>query len=47
MVGEDSKNTGLKNIIQQFGYFTDKPIEIIDSGEKFLVRIPILKVSEK
>lgn len=47
MVGEDSKNTGLKNVIQQFSYFTDRPIEIIDSGEKFLVRIPILKVSEK
>jgi len=46
-VGEDSKNTGLKNIIQQFGYFTDMQIEVSDSGGKFLVKIPILKASEK
>jgi len=46
-VGEDSKNTGLKNIIQQFGYFTDRQIEVTDSGGKFLVKIPILKASEK
>lgn len=47
MVGEDSKNTGLKNIIQQFGYFTDRQIEVSDSGGKFLVKIPVLKASEK
>lgn len=44
-VGEDSKNTGLKNIIQQFSYFTERPIEVIDAGGKFLVRIPILNIS--
>ena len=46
-VGEDSKNTGLKNIIQQFSYFTERPIDVIDSDGKFLVRVPILKSSEK
>jgi len=46
-VGEDSKNTGLKNIIQQFSYFTDRPIKVSDTDGKFLVRVPILKVSEK
>jgi len=46
-VGEDSKNTGLKNIIQQFSYFTDKQIEVNDTNGKFVVRVPILKVSEK
>jgi two-component system LytT family sensor kinase len=46
-VGEDSKNTGLKNIIQQFGYFTDRQIEVSDTGGKFLVKIPILKASDK
>ena len=46
-VGEDSKNTGLKNIIQQFSYFTDRPIDVSDSGDIFLVRVPILKASEK
>jgi len=46
-VGEDSKNTGLKNIIQQFNYFTDRQLEITDADGKFLVRVPILKSSEK
>jgi len=46
-VGEDSKNTGLKNIIQQFSYFTDRQIDVSDSGDIFLVRVPILKASEK
>jgi two-component system LytT family sensor kinase len=46
-VGEDSKNTGLKNIIQQFSYFTDKLIEVTDTDGKFKVRIPVLKVSAK
>jgi len=46
-VGEDSKKTGLKNIVQQFAFFSDKPIEIISSEEKFLVRVPILKSLDK
>lgn len=46
-VGENSKNTGLKNIIQQFSYFTDRQIEVNATDGKFLVRVPILKVSEK
>ena len=45
--GEDSKQTGLKNIIQQFAFFSERPIEIIPSGISFLVRVPILKSSEK
>lgn len=46
-VGDDSKKTGLKNIIQQFAFFSDRPIEIIPSDERFLVRVPILKSLEK
>ena len=46
-VGEDSKNTGLKNIIQQFSYFTERQIEVINTDGKFLVRVPILKSSER
>ena len=45
--GEDSKKTGLKNIIQQFAFFSDQPIEIIPSDKSFLVRVPILKSFEK
>jgi len=46
-VGGDSKKTGLKNIEQQFSFFTDKPIEISQSKNRFLVRVPILKSGEK
>jgi LytS/YehU family sensor histidine kinase len=45
--GEDSKKTGLKNIIQQFAFFSDQPIEIIPSDKSYLVRVPILKSLEK
>jgi LytS/YehU family sensor histidine kinase len=45
--GENSKNTGLKNIMQQFSFFTERQIEINDSNGKFHVRIPILKGAEK
>jgi two-component system, LytTR family, sensor kinase len=46
-VGEDSKSTGLKNIEQQFSFFTDRLIEINNSDGKFQVRVPILKAVEK
>ena len=46
-VGADSKKTGLRNIVQQFAFFSDRPIEIIPSDEFFLVRVPILKLAEK
>jgi len=45
--GEDSKKTGLKNITQQYAFFSEKPIKIITSDERFLVRLPILKTMEK
>jgi two-component system, LytTR family, sensor kinase len=45
--GENSKNTGLKNIEQQFSFFTDKQIEINDANGSFRVRVPILKTIEK
>ncbi len=45
--GDDSKKTGLKNITQQYAFFSEKPIKIITSDERFLVRLPILKALEK
>jgi two-component system, LytTR family, sensor kinase len=45
--GDDSTKTGLKNIIQQFAFFSDLPIEIIPTETSFLVRLPILKSLEK
>jgi two-component system, LytTR family, sensor kinase len=46
-VGDDSKKTGLKNITQQYAFFSEKPIRIITSDDRFLVRFPILKSAEK
>ncbi len=45
-VGEDSKNTGLKNISQQFGFFTDRKIEVQSNETTFLVRVPLIQMSE-
>jgi len=45
--GDDSKKTGLKNITQQFAFFSEKPIKIITSDERYMVRVPILKSLEK
>jgi len=45
--GENSKKTGLKNIMQQFAFFCDQPIEIITSPDSFLVRVPILKLAQQ
>ncbi|HCY43578.1 MAG TPA: hypothetical protein DHV48_19950 [Prolixibacteraceae bacterium] len=46
-VGDDSKKTGLKNITQQFAFFSEKPIKIITSDERYMVRVPILKAMQK
>lgn len=44
--GIDSNKTGLKNIVQQFAFFTDKQIEVKSTESHFLVRVPII-VMEK
>jgi len=46
-VGYDSKGTGLKNIEQQFSFFTEKPIAVIQTEVSFLVRIPVIILSGK
>ena len=46
-VGNDSKATGLPNIIQQYSYFTDKPIEIEKTEQNFAVRVPVIKSSDQ
>ena len=40
---EESKNTGLKNIIQQFSFFTDRKVEVINNGLTFKVRVPLIQ----
>jgi len=41
--GDDSKNTGLKNIAQQYSFFTEREIEIIPAETTFKVRIPLIQ----
>ena len=45
--GNDSKKTGLKNISQQFAFFTDKEIEVKSTETHFLVRVPIIMMENK
>lgn len=46
-VGDDSKNTGLKNISQQYSFFTEREIEVSHNETNFLVRIPLIQSAEK
>lgn len=45
--GNNSKKTGLKNIAQQFAFFTDKEIEVKSTESHFLVRVPIIVMEDK
>lgn len=45
--GEMFTKTGMKNISQQFEFFSDKSILIIIADNKYLVRVPILKSIDK
>ena len=40
---EPSSKTGLKNIKDRYHYFTDKPVEIIENNNSFVVKIPLLQ----
>lgn len=45
--GDISTKTGLKNITQQYGFFSERHIKIISTDERYTVRVPILKSLEK
>ena len=42
-IGETSKQIGLKNLTQQFSYFTDKEVTIVEVNNEFIVKIPLIK----
>lgn len=46
-IGDHSNKLGLKNIQQQYVFFTDKKIEISFGNDYFSVRLPLLKADEK
>lgn len=39
-----STNTGLENIRRRYDYFSDKEVKIENSKEKFIVKLPLLKL---
>ncbi len=41
---EPSSNTGLQNIKDRYHFFTDKPVEVIQTKDQFVVRIPLLEI---
>ena len=45
--GDTSTKTGLKNITQQYAFFSERHITIISTDERYIVRVPILKSLEK
>lgn len=45
--GDTSTKTGLKNITQQYAFFSERHIKIISTDDRYIVRVPILKSLEK
>lgn len=45
-IGDSSNGIGMKNIHQQYKFFTEMPIEILQTDKLFTVKLPLLK-SEK
>ncbi|KAF0198217.1 MAG: signal transduction histidine kinase [Bacteroidetes bacterium] len=45
--GEESKKTGLRNISQQYSFFTNREIEVKSSETVFLVRVPLIQMIQK
>lgn len=39
---EESAKTGLKNIRSRYSFFTDRPVEVLDLPQSFVVKIPLL-----
>ncbi len=39
----DMMNSKLKNIQQQYQFYSKKPVEMVESADEFLVKLPILK----
>jgi two-component system, LytTR family, sensor kinase len=40
---EPSSKMGLKNIKDRYHYFTDKPVEVLESEQMFVVKIPLIQ----
>lgn len=41
-IGETSKKIGLKNLKQQYGFFTDLNVEVVEDKNNFIVKLPII-----
>ncbi len=41
--GDSSKGIGMKNILQQYKFFTEAPIEVQHTDQFFVVKLPLLK----
>ncbi|WP_421977557.1 sensor histidine kinase [Roseivirga seohaensis] len=42
----NSGQTGLENIKRRYSYFTTKPVEVIKNPNSFIVRVPLINISE-
>jgi hypothetical protein len=41
---ENSYGTGIVNIRKRYSHFTDRPVDVSEDDEKFIVRIPLLEI---
>lgn len=42
IIAEDSTGIGLENIKRRYSFLTERPVEVVDSVDKFRVRLPLL-----
>ncbi len=45
-IGDSSNGVGMKNLLQQYKFFTEEPIQIQKCDQFYLVSIPLLKAEE-
>lgn len=44
VTAEESTKVGLKNILERYRLLSDEPVEIINTGELFIVKVPLLQL---
>ncbi len=43
---ENSNKTGIKNIVNRYGHFTDQKVVVANTGKEYIVKIPIIEIDE-
>lgn len=47
LVGDRSRGTGLNNLVQQYSFFTKRQIIVNETHQDFVVKVPLIKTSDR